>query len=380
MLWCEDLRAAVEAGGSPAPPPDAAIAALDYVPELEALCLALSSGELLLLDASGRSQAAPGQRPSQPPPVEEVGAVGGGLAGGAWSPDGEVLALVSASALLLLMNKVRPAPLSFSAVSSSAGTLSYDVCTPSPTPAPNRPASQHWELLAEVPLLQHRGEGGGPASAAEPDPQQPLAPGSVAITWRGDGRYFATASLDAPGAPSATVRVWERDTAELHAMGQPESTAAALLPAAAWQPNGRHLYVASAQRADAAGAAGEAAPQLRHQTPQPHEAEQARLAAAEGIAHVGAWKRELRRRQAARAADAPQGAVPGAEAGPEARVLLFERNGLQHGGFELPPSPWGGAGVEQLAWSPCSDFLAVVLAEADQDGALRGGRLGGGGS
>ena len=404
MLWCQDLRAAIEAGGSPAPPADAAIAALDHVPELEALCLALSSGQLLLLETDGQpAVAAHGQRPSQPPPVEEVGAVGDGLAGGAWSPDGEVLALASASASLLLMNKARAGvvggwggvlccamlccacatatgraesarPAAAALQLPPAGWLTAP--THPATPAPRQP--QNWELLAEVPLLQHRGEGGGPATAAAPDPRHALAPGSVAITWRGDGRYFATASMDAPGAASATVRVWERDTAELHAMAQPESTAAALLPAAAWQPNGRHLYVAATQRADVAAGAAEAQPQLKHQTPLPHEAEQARLAAAEGIAHVGAWKRELRRRQAARAAAAPGGAVAaraeGGGAGPEARVLLFERNGLQHGGFELPPSPWGGAAPEQLAWSPCSDFLAAVLAQADEDGAPRCGR------
>lgn len=105
MLWCADLRASMEAGGSAAPPPGAAIAACDWVPELDALCLALSSGELLLLDAA--QQAAVARAGAGAAAVEEVGAVDGGLAAAAWSPDGELLVLVTGAAQLLLMNKVR---------------------------------------------------------------------------------------------------------------------------------------------------------------------------------------------------------------------------------------------------------------------------------
>lgn len=228
---------------------------------------------------------------------------------------------------------------------------------------------QNWELLAEVPLLQH------PASslqAASSSPEQPphLAPGSVSITWRGDGRYFATASLDTAGTGGTMVRIWERDTAELHSLAQPEAAAAALLPAAAWQPNGRHLYVAAAQRHDAAAAAQPRGASQASEQQGEGEAEQARLAEAEGIAHVGAWKRELRRRQLARAAAVALGGSVGAAAAPESSVLLFERNGLQHGSFDLPPTPSNGSSIEQLAWSPDSEFLAVVLSEGDEDGRL----------
>ena len=57
-------------------------------------------------------------------------------------------------------------------------------------------------------------------------------------------------------------------------------------------------------------------------------------------------------------------------------LLLLERNGLQHGGFELPPAPGGGAAIEQLAWSPDSEFLAIVLAQAGDDGAAGMGARG----
>ena len=100
------MRQRLEAAGGAPPPPGASVAALDHLPELDALCLALSSGELLLLGAGGSSSP-----PWQPPAVEEVGAVDGGLAAAAWSPDGELLVLVTCAGSLLLMNKVRHAAL-----------------------------------------------------------------------------------------------------------------------------------------------------------------------------------------------------------------------------------------------------------------------------
>ena len=106
LLWAIDLRQALEAGpGSSAPPPGATVASLEHSPELDALCLALSTGELLLLSSGASSGSTGGSRDRQPE-VEEVGAVDGGLAAAAWSPDGELLALVSGTGSLLLMNRV----------------------------------------------------------------------------------------------------------------------------------------------------------------------------------------------------------------------------------------------------------------------------------
>ena len=134
MLWCVDLREALEAAGGDGPPPPASarVAALDYLPEAVALCLVLTSGELLLLPLHPERGAGGGggagraggrwQQYRQAPEVQEVGAVAGGLAAAAWSPDGELLALVTAGGglgagdgngsetlmpLLLLMNKVK---------------------------------------------------------------------------------------------------------------------------------------------------------------------------------------------------------------------------------------------------------------------------------
>ncbi|KAL4420046.1 hypothetical protein ABPG77_007485 [Micractinium sp. CCAP 211/92] len=330
LLWFVDLR---ERAAAAEPSLEAAaVAAFDHCPELEALCLALSTGELLLLRGP-EGVAGSGTSSGSSPEVEEVGAVEGGLAAAAWSPDGELLALVTCTAQLLLMNK-------------------------------------DWELLSEVPLLQQGGTGGAalparPAADATADhPQAALSPDSVSITWRGDGLFFATTSLDSPDAASAVVRIWDRQTGELHASGE---AAVGLLPTAAWQPNGRHLYVASSMAGPAAvdGEAEVRAPAVQGGAPPPKlpqsdDSEQAQMAAAEGIAHVGAWKRELRRRQAERAA-AGSGNGVAADRPAAGAVLLYERNGLRHGGFELPAAE--GSCIEQLAWSPDSEFLAVVLRE-----------------
>lgn len=69
------------------------IVAFSFVLELDAVFVACSSGELLLLYTASHA-------------VEEVGVVAGGLAAAAWSPDGELLALMGYNQLLLMMNKV----------------------------------------------------------------------------------------------------------------------------------------------------------------------------------------------------------------------------------------------------------------------------------
>jgi hypothetical protein len=85
-LW----RAPLAPAGAPPP----AVVALSHVPELDAIFIALASGQLLLLHAAGRQ-------------LEPVGAVEGGAAAAAWSPDGEAVAVAGArDGKLLLLSKV----------------------------------------------------------------------------------------------------------------------------------------------------------------------------------------------------------------------------------------------------------------------------------
>lgn len=95
-------------------PPSAALTLFAHAPELEALCIGLSTGELLLLSTPAAGTSGIGLAPAYgssssntATQLEEVGAVEGGVVAGQWSPDGELLALATGAGQLLLMNKVR---------------------------------------------------------------------------------------------------------------------------------------------------------------------------------------------------------------------------------------------------------------------------------
>ena len=89
---------------------------------------------------------------------------------------------------------------------------------------------QEWDVVAEVPLYRDADQAAAPEA---------LPAGSVALSWRGDGNFFAT--IMPYGPDERAIRIWERKGAELHAMGE---HARGLDGVLAWQPNGRHLYAA----------------------------------------------------------------------------------------------------------------------------------------
>ncbi|KXZ43844.1 hypothetical protein GPECTOR_79g123 [Gonium pectorale] len=258
-----------------------------HVLELDAVCLATRGGGIALLHV-GEDAA---QR------LEQVGNVDDGLAALEWSPDGELLAALSGSGNLLVMN-------------------------------------QAWELIYEGPAA-------GPAAAAATPADAPLPFSRGRVSWRGDGKYFAVVcaepqtataaanSTQAAAPPAAyRVRIWDRTTMELHATGD---AAEGLLPVPAWQPNGRHLYVAAVAAPPLAGA-----PAWAGASPPPVPSGEA----------------------------STSGAAPACPA-----VLLYERNGLRHGGFTLP----NAAPLHSLAWSCDSELLSVLSAPgpAESTGAAR---------
>ncbi|KAG2485392.1 hypothetical protein HYH03_015878 [Edaphochlamys debaryana] len=298
-LLTSDLDAALADGaavpGAVPPYGGCWVASFSHVLELDALCIATRGGCIALLHV-GEGEARE---------LEQVGCVDDGLACLEWSPDGEVLAALSRAGSLLVMN-------------------------------------QAWELLFEGPAMGAAAATAAAATAAAASGLDPAALyGDARLSWRGDGKFLAVVCRDAAAAGTATaaaavpvnggdtaaatalppygVRIWDRTTMEIHASG--ESTDG-VLPLPAWQPNGRHLYVAASVAAPAAVAKG--APGTKPPV----------LAAAGGGARSPA-------------------------------VLLYERNGLRHGGFPLPSC----APVAALAWSPDSELLAVLTAPAPAEGA-----------
>lgn len=76
--------------------PASAVTGFCFSLELDAICISLSTGELLLLNVNTQQ-------------LEEVGVVGGGIMALQWSPDGEVFAAVSGAGNILLMDQVHRA-------------------------------------------------------------------------------------------------------------------------------------------------------------------------------------------------------------------------------------------------------------------------------
>lgn len=301
--WTHDLRLLAEAAGCTIPL-DASLAAFAFSVELEVLCIGLSSGHLLLLHHSITSAV---------PSLEEVGQVEGGVVAAAWSPDGEAVAILGGLGQLLLM-------------------------------------TSSWDVLCETPVADNAPDFPQPTAPPEPESEGEscLSPGSASVCWRGDGKYLATCSASAAGQPPR-VRIWDRELAQLHALGE---TAPGLQAVMDWQPNCRHLYVA--QRRTLAAESGSQEEGVEDLGPRGAQGQ------APEVRHVGAWKRELRRREeAAKAA--------GTAATPNG-VILFERNGLHHGRFDVPC--FGDGTIEAMRWSPDSQLLAVVLATGANDAPI----------
>ncbi|KAL2642617.1 hypothetical protein R1flu_010204 [Riccia fluitans] len=242
--WSISLLDVMGFGDPAAVNPEDRVICMEYLLEKEALVLAMASGDILQLTPSTRE-------------LEVVGAVAGGIVSMALSPDGELLVVATGAGQLLLM-------------------------------------TQDWDVLYENPLNKLPGSS---TSGLIP-------PGGVQISWRGDGKYFATLaeydSSSGEGTKDSTssLNVWERETGALHSCGDPITS---LQPALSWSPNGSRIATAFS-RADS------------------------------GKSLVG---------------------------------LFFERNGLRRDSFEIlgPQS----ATVDALLWNADSELLAVLIRSEDWD-------------
>ncbi|CAG9461392.1 unnamed protein product [Pedinophyceae sp. YPF-701] len=237
------------------------VAGMAHSLELNALILAMSGGQILTLELDAGT-------------LELTADLGAPILGMALSPVGDALVLACAYDELTLVLM-----------------------------------STQWVVLAEEPAqafisgaLSHKclaPHGGG----ADDPGHEPCE-----ISWREDGKYFASVTRGGLDGSQRRMRVWERTSTGGLALVSAGELEAGTLPPVAYCPNGRNVYCA---------------------------------------------------------------AVDGDGAG---HVLIYERNGLQHGGFTLPSH----GTVTQLQWSPDSELLAVASrprasdddddAPADSDG------------
>lgn len=305
-------------------PCNTTMTSMTWAGELDAACLAFSTGELMILNVCSIYDSCDESQVS----LYQVGTLDGGVASAAWSPDGEALVVLTARGQLVLM-----------------------------TP--------EWEVLWEGPVANNHPafpQPTAPADAASHDVEAPciephLNPSNCSISWRGDGKYFATCTHDilqdaqhsdpAKYGRPPRVRIWDREAAELHALGE---SGLGICPVISWQPNNRHLFVAHHAPLNMPSNEGNGFKNIEDD----NEDSKARgpQGQAPEVRHVGAWKRELRRREEA-AKVTGQGAACN-------KVILYERNGLQHGEFDLS-TVGDEMMVENMYWSPDSDIIAIVL-------------------
>ncbi|KAM7271630.1 hypothetical protein ACFE04_030844 [Oxalis oulophora] len=160
------------------------VTSFHYLMEKEALIVGTSHGLLLLHNVDDKV-------------TEEVGRVEGGVKCISPSPDGDLLGVITGFGQLLVMT--------------------YD-----------------WDLLYETSLVD--------------DPDVDICDGAIPseqafeshISWRGDGKYFATLT-DVCGSTSShdkQIKVWERDSGAVHAVSEPMTLVGTSLE---WMPSGAKI-------------------------------------------------------------------------------------------------------------------------------------------
>ncbi|CAK7228876.1 Putative elongator complex protein 1 [Sporothrix eucalyptigena] len=152
---------------------------LHYFGDLATVCVIMAGGDIVMVreESSGSHE---------PVHIEIVGSVDPGIAAARWSPDEEVLALVTMGGNLILMSR------------------SFDTIGETPLTPADLAASKHVSVGWGKKETQFKGRG---AAKAMRDPTIPeiiddgtLSPAdnvsAVTITWRGDGEYVAVNAVE----------------------------------------------------------------------------------------------------------------------------------------------------------------------------------------
>ncbi|GMP22931.1 hypothetical protein CsSME_00000724 [Camellia sinensis var. sinensis] len=160
------------------------ITSFDYLMEKEALIVGTSSGLLLLHNVEDNA-------------TEIVGKVEGGVKCISPSPDGDLLGVITGFGQILVM-------------------------------------THDWDLLYEMALedLPEDVDVSEPTFCSNYSLENP-------ISWRGDGKYFATLSMVCNSSSShKKIKVWERDSGAVHSVSESKSFAGSVLE---WMPNGMKI-------------------------------------------------------------------------------------------------------------------------------------------
>ncbi|OMO96938.1 IKI3 family protein [Corchorus olitorius] len=174
--------------------PEDVITSFDYLMEKEALIVGTSSGLLLLHTVDGKE-------------TEVVGRVEGGVKCISPSPDGDLLGVTTGFGQLLVM-------------------------------------THDWDLLYETALEDH------PEGIDVRELDFPSRDFGSPISWRGDGKYFATLSEGSNSSVKKRLKVWERDAGALHATSEPKELMGATLE---WMPSGAKIAAVCDRKAEKEG-------------------------------------------------------------------------------------------------------------------------------
>ncbi|MCO5559919.1 hypothetical protein L7F22_013523 [Adiantum nelumboides] len=166
------------------------IVGLEFMLDNEVLVAGTASGELLCVSVVTQL-------------VEVVGNLEGGLVQISASPDGELLAIVTGLGMLLIM-------------------------------------TTDWEVLYEISLHEHPQLKDVGTDISIVNQANKL----VQITWRSDGKYFATLGGSTRCGSAKELRIWERNTGALHSCSKELSIHSSGLD---WIPNGSRLATAHFQ-------------------------------------------------------------------------------------------------------------------------------------
>ncbi|XP_058758036.1 elongator complex protein 1-like isoform X1 [Vicia villosa] len=173
--------------------PDDSVTSFDYLMEKEALLLGTSNGLLLLYDVDANA-------------TQVVGNLDGGVNCISLSPDGELLAIITGFGQILVM-------------------------------------THDWDLLYETPLVDDDDDEGHHVNG-----ENFLEGGfeQHQISWRGDGKYFATMSVCSSNL-LRKLKVWDRDSGALLASSEEKTFAGAVLE---WMPSGAKIAAVYDRKAE----------------------------------------------------------------------------------------------------------------------------------
>ncbi|GJN31741.1 hypothetical protein PR202_gb20177 [Eleusine coracana subsp. coracana] len=169
--------------------PGDSVVAMDYLMERESLLLGSSSGCLLLYNVEDKT-------------TQIVGRLEGGVSTIASSPDGALISVTTGFGQLLVI-------------------------------------TQDWEVLFETSLDPQI------STAGETD----CSGGQIqsAISWRGDGKFFATLGALAGSSNTTKLTIWERESGEVHSSSDTKTFMGTSLD---WMPSGGKVATAHDRRTE----------------------------------------------------------------------------------------------------------------------------------